>query len=157
MMFHPVALVGKLILLLIILVILIVLHGVLDSDQFHVAFLIAAGVFVVGVVALWAFAYKVLSNPKSRLGKQLILTKDEPSEDERTASQNRFHDMVGRRGVALSLLRPSGIAQFGDKRVSVVTEGEFIDKDSPVEIASAEASRIVVRKVPSPGGEENLT
>ena len=56
--------------------------------------------------------------------------------------------MVGQRGSTLSALRPSGTARFGDQRVSVVTDGEFIAKDTQVEIVSAEGFRVVVRPAP---------
>jgi len=154
MIHHPVALGAKLVLLLIIIIVLVVLHGVLTPEQFRWALVLAAVVFVVGVVALWTLAYKVLGNPRSRLGKHMILWKEQRAEDGYTASANEFRDMVGHRGVALSPLRPAGTAQFGDKRVSVVTEGDFIEKGSPVEIFSASGSRVVVRRAAPPDAEE---
>jgi len=153
MIHHPVAIAGKLVLLLILLIVLLVLHSVLTPEQFRVAFVISIASFVVAVIALWVFVFKSLSNPKSRLGKWLILAKEEPAGESRTASRNEFQDMVGERGVALTLLRPSGFAQFGGKRLSVVTEGEFIDKDSHVEIGWVEGPRVVVRRVVASDGE----
>ena len=50
----------------------------------------------------------------------------------------------GQVGVAESDLRPSGIAQFGETRQSVVTEGEFIDANSKVVVTQVRGSRVVV-------------
>ena len=50
----------------------------------------------------------------------------------------------GQVGVAESVLRPSGIAQFGELRQSVVTEGEFIDANSKVVVTQVRGSRVVV-------------
>jgi membrane-bound serine protease (ClpP class) len=157
MIHHPVAIGAKLILLIVIIIALIVLHGVLTPEQFRVALVIAAVAFCVGVVLLWVLAYKIFSNPKSRLGRYLVLWKEERAEDGYTASPNEFRDMVGHRGVALSPLRPAGTAQFGDKRVSVVTEGGFIEKGASVEIFSAAGSRVVVREAPPPEGSQTET
>ena len=126
MIHHPIVLGGKLILLLIILIVLIALRGILTPGQFRVAAYIAGGCFLAGCVAMWIFAFKVLCNPKSRLGKQLILSNEARTDGGRISSKNEFEDMIGHRGNTLSPLRPSGIAQFDDKRISVVTEGECI-------------------------------
>lgn len=53
----------------------------------------------------------------------------------------------GDRGVALSDLRPAGIARFDGHRVDVVTEGDFVDVGSTVEVLRAEGNRVVVRAV----------
>jgi membrane-bound serine protease (ClpP class) len=53
---------------------------------------------------------------------------------------------VGANGVALSILRPSGNARFGDAIVDVITRGEFIEPASPVRVLAIEGSRIVVAR-----------
>ena len=52
---------------------------------------------------------------------------------------------LGQVGVAVTLLRPSGTAEFDGIRLSVVTEGEFIAQDTPVQVVMVQGSRIVVR------------
>jgi membrane-bound serine protease (ClpP class) len=44
-----------------------------------------------------------------------------------------------------------GTVQVGERRLSALTAGEFIDKDRPVRVVKVEGSRIVVREIP--GGE----
>jgi len=51
-------------------------------------------------------------------------------------------------GVALSHLRPSGMALVGGKRVDVVTEGGMIDKGTPIRVVALEGLRVVVRALP---------
>ena len=153
-MAHPVILGGKLALLLIILIVLIVLYGVLTPEQFRVALIVAAGVFVLGVVGLWVLVVRSVRNPKSRLGKLMVLSHAERAEDGYTSAPIRFREMIGRRGVAVSKLRPSGTAQFGRERISVVTEAEFIEQGTEVEIVSVEGARVVVRKALPPESKE---
>jgi membrane-bound serine protease (ClpP class) len=52
----------------------------------------------------------------------------------------------GATGVALSDLRPSGIASIDGERVDVVTEGEHIPEGEPIEVVSDEGYRRVVRR-----------
>jgi membrane-bound serine protease (ClpP class) len=54
---------------------------------------------------------------------------------------------VGANGVALSILRPSGNARFGDAIVDVITRGEFIEPASPIRVLAIEGSRVVVARV----------
>ena len=52
----------------------------------------------------------------------------------------------GKTGIALTSLRPAGIAQFGDKRIDVVTEGVLLDQGENIVIVRAEGNRVIVRK-----------
>ena len=150
MIHHPIVLGTKLILLLIILLALLILNGILPPDQFRLALIVGAIAFVVGVVALWIIASKVLANPNSRLGRQMILSQQAGAQGGRVAFSDEFESMVGAFGVAVSHLKPAGIAVFGEKRVSVVTEGGFIEKGSEVQITSVQGSRVVVRLASPP-------
>lgn len=52
-------------------------------------------------------------------------------------------------GVALTDLRPAGVASFDGHRVDVVTEGDYLGAGEPVEILHAERYRRVVRRARS--------
>jgi membrane-bound serine protease (ClpP class) len=53
---------------------------------------------------------------------------------------------VGERGVAESVLRPSGKVLFNKQLIDVVTEGDYLDPGTPVEVIRREGNRIIVRK-----------
>jgi membrane-bound serine protease (ClpP class) len=82
--------------------------------------------------------------PKSRFGKDVMLS----SSLDKTRSSDPTV-ATGQVGVAESDLRPSGIAQFGEIRQSVVTEGEFINANSKVVVTQVRGSRVVVEIPPS--------
>ncbi len=56
-------------------------------------------------------------------------------------------ELVGKQGLTLTPLRPSGTVVIEDRHVDVVTEGDMVEKDVPVRVVSVEGMRIVVRKV----------
>jgi membrane-bound serine protease (ClpP class) len=56
-------------------------------------------------------------------------------------------ELVGRTGVALTDLRPSGTAVFDDERLDVVTEGEFVGSGSSVTVLRSDGYRHVVRAI----------
>ena len=59
--------------------------------------------------------------------------------------------LVGKKGTALTTLRPSGTAFIDGNRYNVVTDGEYIEKDSHLVVSAVEGTRIIV----SPAEKEN--
>ena len=54
-------------------------------------------------------------------------------------------DLIGARGVALSQLRPSGVAEIGNQRLDVIArDGQFIQQGAAIIVADVQGSRIVV-------------
>src|SRR5437764_1723270 len=51
----------------------------------------------------------------------------------------------GTQGTAVTVLRPSGRARFADRVVDVVTEGEFIARQTPVTVIQTDGMRVVVK------------
>jgi membrane-bound serine protease (ClpP class) len=63
-------------------------------------------------------------------------------DDERGASRARF---IGREGVALSPLRPTGVAEIDGERVEVCSDGAFIAAGSAIEVVAIDRTRCLVR------------
>ena len=88
--------------------------------------------------------------PSTRMGKHLMLSQDGKQFKSAAAE---LKDLAGKDGVALSVLRPSGIAQIEGKRVDVVADGSWIEQGKPIRITAVEGSRVLVREItPSKGG-----
>jgi membrane-bound serine protease (ClpP class) len=51
---------------------------------------------------------------------------------------------VGETGIALSILRPAGRAEFSGRIVDVVTDGEFLDPGAALRVVEVTGSRVVV-------------
>jgi membrane-bound serine protease (ClpP class) len=54
-------------------------------------------------------------------------------------------ELLDRTGTALTTLRPSGTALIDNERVDVVTEGQMVEKGTPVKVVAIEGLRVVVR------------
>lgn len=63
-----------------------------------------------------------------------------------TSQAPELEGYLGQIGQALTDLRPAGMAKIADKRVDVVTRGEYIEKDSDLVVLAVTANQIVVRK-----------
>jgi membrane-bound serine protease (ClpP class) len=55
-------------------------------------------------------------------------------------------ELVGREGRAMTDLRPAGTATFGEERLDVVTEGEFVQAGTRVTVLRSDGYRHVVRE-----------
>jgi len=123
-------------------------------DQVGTGFMwVLVGVQLVAIPALLKFAFWAL--PKTPFGRGMILEAPGP---ERQSGVPHAEHLLGRAGVALTELRPSGTAQFGDERLTVVSEAGLVDAGTPVVVTSVEGFRIVVAaSSPSPVSSPALT
>jgi len=83
--------------------------------------------------------------PHTPIARRLTLTRKFDVKEGFTSASSGLETYAGKEGVAVTVLRPAGIALIDGKRVNVVTDGEFIEKDAPVKVVEVEGSRIVVR------------
>jgi membrane-bound serine protease (ClpP class) len=97
------------------------------------------------VVLAWLFS-KYL--PKIPVARKLILAGPvEADAVQYVMSSEKPLVEIGQKGITLSQLRPSGIAQFGQERENVVSRGEFIDENKEIIIESIEGNNIVVKEI----------
>jgi membrane-bound serine protease (ClpP class) len=78
---------------------------------------------------------------------QKIILKDSTNTEKGYVSSKNRTDLIGKRGYALTMLRPSGTAMIDKERVDVVTEGSFIAANKPIIVVKTEGVRVVVREI----------
>ncbi|MDR2657882.1 MAG: hypothetical protein LBB86_08675 [Oscillospiraceae bacterium] len=110
--------------------------------------LAALGVFLM-ILAAVGIAISVItrSTRHGRLSRSPLVLRDaSTTATEPSGGTDLSVVKVGRAGKTLTPLRPAGMADVGGERLNVVSEGEFIAKDSPVIIERIEGTRIVVKR-----------
>jgi membrane-bound serine protease (ClpP class) len=107
---------------------------------FFVGALQALAVAIVLSVVAFALLQRVL--PENAFVKRLTFAGTQGPDY--VASADHRH-LLGASGVAVSFLRPAGVASFGDVREDVLTEGEFVPAGTPVRVTRVEGARIFVR------------
>ena len=87
--------------------------------------------------------------PRTSVYRRFVLSADIPSGPSLAGAPRDFvpayHVSPGAAGTAVTTLRPSGKARFGDHVVDVVTEGDFIAAETAVNVVSADGMRVVVK------------
>jgi membrane-bound serine protease (ClpP class) len=103
-------------------------------------FWVLVGVQVVAIPLILKGAFWAL--PRLPFARGMVL--DAPTSDTSAGVPPAAH-LLDAVGVALTDLRPSGTAQFGEERRTVVVESGAADAGTRVRVVAAEGYRIVVR------------
>ncbi|HHU62716.1 MAG TPA: nodulation protein NfeD [Clostridiales bacterium] len=85
--------------------------------------------------------------PKSKLFERIVLTVQQRKEAGYISSYDKSTDLIGKTGIALTNLRPAGIALLDGKRIDVVSNGGFITMNTKIKVIKIEGIRIVVEKI----------
>jgi membrane-bound serine protease (ClpP class) len=99
------------------------------------------------LIAVSAWVMMRTLSGSSRLAKSGIFLLDRTDRALGYESAEARDDLVGDVGRAVTDLRPSGTALFGEERIDVVSESEWITEGTPVRVISAEGYRHIVRSV----------
>lgn len=81
------------------------------------------------------------------LAKSPVTLRMKLSKEDGVTSQSPDHnDYLGSQGVAVTDLRPSGVATIEDERLDVVTQGEYIEKQTKIIVIAVRGNQIVVKQ-----------
>jgi len=83
--------------------------------------------------------------PKTSTMQKFILSTAENKELGYSAHSNDSVEYVGKSGKALTSLRPVGAAIIDGKRLDVITQGELIEKNTPIEVIRVEGNKVFVK------------
>jgi membrane-bound serine protease (ClpP class) len=101
----------------------------------------------ISILLAMAGAYALLRMlPRLPFGRRLVLEAGMAADRGYVSAAESDRLWVGRAGTALSPLRPAGIAEIDGSRLDVVSDGDFIDAGSAIEVTRVDGNRIVVRR-----------
>ena len=110
-----------------------------DFTQATMALVVA----LVATLAVFLICFRLFK--KFNLGQRLTLGTKQYKEAGYVAPQTELAQFTGKTGVAVTPLRPSGIAEVIGERLDVVTGGEYISAGTTVEVIRVEGARVLVK------------
>lgn len=126
-----------------ILGIVCVAAGLLFAARDIKSFAIILTVGMVGSIIALPLLFKLLK----RLGlTRKLFLEDNMDAELGYVSHEHIDSLVGKSGVAITILRPAGTAKIDGVRYSVLSSGSYIDKDDEVIVVEHTPGRIVVEK-----------
>ena len=99
---------------------------------------------IIAAIVAAAFGFTLYSASKGRLSRSKLILNDAVTEKAGYADFDALEDWVGKQGIAISPLRPAGVAEIEGKRLDVVTRGEFLAEGEAVRIAQVQGRQIIV-------------
>lgn len=121
----------------------------LIAGVFLLADTVVEGVFITVVVLallgiIMAVMLSLLSKGKFR---SPIIMEEEQKRTEGYLSSSDLKFLLGKKGIAMTDLRPVGVGQFDGVNFDVMSEGNYILKDKGIEIIKVEGSKILVKEI----------
>jgi membrane-bound ClpP family serine protease len=108
----------------------------LEATLITIAVLALLGILL--AVVLWLLS-------RGKLRKPIILEEEQKTEQGYLSSSD-LNYLLGQQGRAVTDLRPSGAGIFDGIRFDVMSQGDYISRDTPIEIIRVEGSKLVVRE-----------
>ena len=99
---------------------------------------------VLSILAI-AISMSLRSATKGKLSKSQLIHHESETNEAGYRSTDALQVFLGREGQAVTVLRPTGIADFDGVRLSVSSEGDYVAAGTSVRIIKVEGSKIIVR------------
>lgn len=96
---------------------------------------------IIGIV----ISMSLRSATKGRLSRSPIILKNRETAAEGYSATADMEVFLGKVGKTTTILRPAGMAEFDGVKLNVVSDGEYIPKDTVVRVERVEGARVVVR------------
>ena len=118
---------------------------ILAADSFQEGLVITLIVLaLLGLICV--IVLRLISSGKFR--SPIILT-EEQNKSEGYLSSSDLQYLSGRKGIAVTDLRPSGVGEFDGISFDVISEGIYIVKGAPLIITRVEGSKLIVKEIRS--------
>ena len=112
------------------------------TDNVSTALLwLSISIILTSVLGIIATIFLPKSAPFQRFALSTVMSTDEGYH---AAGTQDFESFIGKTGVALTPLRPAGTAKIDNKRLDVVTVGNFIPENTPIKVLEVSGSKISV-------------
>ncbi len=103
-------------------------------------------IFVIMLIVLIVLAVIYFFARSADQGWNPFILNAKSSKEEGFSANDDNTDLIGKSGIAITDLRPSGIAEIDGKRVDVVTDGAFITKETKVIVSDIQGRRIIINE-----------
>ncbi len=99
------------------------------------------------LLTLGFFAWAVRLGYKRKIWHRLALKERQSSEEGYSVARSELKGLVGKKGTAVTKLRPSGTVEIDGMRIDVVSEGDYITAGTEIIVVKVDGTRVIVRPV----------
>ncbi len=102
---------------------------------------IALLIIILGIILI------IRSLQRGRLSHSFLVLDESIAGDSTDLGSDRAAGLVGSTGIAVTALRPAGIAEIDGKRLDVMTTGAFVQKGRSLRVTNVEGLHILVEEI----------
>lgn len=124
---------------------LIALYAITQLTNSLLGLAIGIVIFLVLIGIVIYILLKLVSEDK--IQNKLVLKSTLNADSGFNSNKLKDNDMVGQRGITISVLKPAGKIKIAGEIYYVMSDDKFIDKDKQVEIVKVENNEMFVREV----------
>ena len=119
------------------------------------AFLVILGgtwrqlLFVIGVVVLVAALVLLIAIRSARFGaisKSPLIQSETALPEDYSSNEKNYSYLIGKLGVTETVCKPIGKVRIEGQTYSVITNGEYIDKDKEIYVSEVDGTSIIVKE-----------
>ncbi len=118
---------------------LLAIFGLIPYIGWYVIFVIVAIIIIV-LFSIYLFARS------AEKGKNPLVLSQKTDKESGFSANDDNSFLLNKKGVAVTALRPAGIAEIESMRVDVVTNGEYVDIGAEIIVTDIQGRRIIVKK-----------
>lgn len=107
----------------------------------------AYSILIALIVSVIGFFLLIKYIPSTRTWRKFVLSTEQKKELGYIVGTRDLKRLTGEKGVSITPLRPSGIAEVNGKKINVLTRGEYVDSNTKIKIINVEGNKIVVEAV----------
>lgn len=106
------------------------------------SYIVAITLLVIVLGIIWI----IRSLQRGKLSKSFLVLNAQSDGESVPEITNAKQQLIGKSGVTITPLRPSGIADIEGRRIDVLTAGAFIERGKRIVVTKAEGMHILVRE-----------
>ncbi len=104
-------------------------------------------IFVILLIIAIVLLSIVLFAKTATQGKNPLILSQKTDKESGFSANDDNSELINKEGKAVTQLRPAGIALIDEKRVDVVTNGEFLEAGTPIFVKDIQGRRIIVEQI----------
>ncbi len=114
--------------------------GLVPYIGWYVIFVIMA-IIIIALICIYVFART------AEQGKNPLVLSQKTDKESGFSANDDNSALINKEGKAITQLRPAGIALIEEKRVDVVTNGEFLESGTLVRVTDIQGRRVIVEQI----------
>ncbi|EGW40022.1 NfeD family protein [Desulfosporosinus sp. OT] len=125
--------------------IIALIAGIMQTVDTLAQGVLCVTLLLIALAGFFALCFRMIQT--CRMWERITLKTCQTQKEGYVLPKKSLAIFLGKQGITLSQLRPSGTADFCGERLDVVTEGTFVTSGSRIKVIAVEGTRVIVRQV----------